>query len=226
MPRIAPTILAVSLLASCSSAPMADKTMQAPAPGSAVLLLYVRADTFPFFTSNTTVTTQGNLNIVGYDPQDGVRTDAPIGRFDISSPLDAGFRSVAVRPGTYAIQGIALYPLWFMCLNKGSLAFEAKPGVVTYLGHLDTMAYVTRLRDFALAHPPRYDHPHLSQQIRQIDSHSFAPAPADLAEAQAFADARLGHAAQVQSAAFTSAAWRTQDNWAGVDECAIKPAKK
>ena len=73
------------------------------------------------------------------------------------------------------------------------------------------MAYVTRLRDFALAHPPQGNHPHLNQRLRQVDATSFAPQAADLAEARAFADAQLGHGAVVEPAGFTPAAWGTQD---------------
>ena len=124
MPRVAPAVLALAFLSSCGGAPMADTTLRAPEPGRAVLLLYVGANTnFPFFSNNTVVTTAGDLNIIAYSPQEGVRTDGAMARFSISSPLTAGFRAVSVQPGTYAILGLALYPLWSMCLNKGSLAF-------------------------------------------------------------------------------------------------------
>jgi hypothetical protein len=213
------------LLASCGGAPVANTALPAPEPSSAVVLLDLGPNTFPFFTSNTTVTTQGNLIISQYEPGFGIRADAPTGLFDISSPSKGGFRAVKVPPGTYAVRNVWLFPLWSMCLNKGSVAFEAKAGTITYLGHLDTMAYVTRLRDFALAHPPQYDHPHLSQNIRQIDSTSFMPAAADLADATAFASAQLGRPVAVEAANFVPANWPTEDNWAGVDICGIKSPK-
>jgi hypothetical protein len=213
------------LLTSCGGAPVATTTLTAPEKSTAVLLLDLGPNTFPFFTSNTMVSTQGNLAISQYAPGTGISSSSPTGLFDISSPSKGGFRAVKVPPGTYAVRDLWLFPLWYLCLNKGSLAFEAKAGSITYLGHLDTMAYVNRLRDFALGHPPQHDHPHLSQNIRQIDATSFMPAAADLAEARAFASAELGHPVPVEAATFAPVTWPTQDNWAGVDECGVESPK-
>ncbi len=216
-------LVVVGSVCSCGGGMRGSAAFQAPDAASATLLLKMGPDTFPTFQTGAAGNV-GNLILAPYDPAGGValkgKDDAV---FEVLGPNPGGYRSVRVHPGTYAVTNFWVFPLWSLCFNRGSVAFEAKPGQVTYLGTFNTQALFGKVRDFADAHAREPGHPHFQEPLVPSETGSFMPETADTAQARAFVASQAGAGIVVEPAAFTHAAWQTEDNFAGVDRCSLKP---
>ncbi|WP_114393562.1 hypothetical protein [Oleisolibacter albus] len=129
-------LLSLALLSACSSAaPKTAKVDETSAEAAVVL----EVDYYLHRLARGVTPTLGRFDVAG-SRFDGNPLSATV---EMGEPILSGsgktYAVALVEPGIYALQQLKVKKQWAACYDGGSVAFEVKPGTVTYLGLLDPL---------------------------------------------------------------------------------------
>jgi hypothetical protein len=116
-------IVGVLLLSACATTPP-DKIFFAPDAADGLVVMEI-------------VPTQASYQIEAASFEPAQSRIESKGYFVLNGSPATRYAVSRAKPGVYALTAVSVQTTWYDCFNGGTVAFEVKPGEVTFLGKLD-----------------------------------------------------------------------------------------